>query len=46
MVGVLSVNNYNEINEIFELLYGENEYILKNEYDNIIDFTLDNVIIL
>ena len=46
MVAVIEVDTQDEINELIDLLYGNNDIILEKQYSNFIDLTTENVNIL
>jgi hypothetical protein len=48
MVAVIEINNTNELNELINLLYGDREILLNNDYHNFnfVDLTKDNVDII
>jgi len=48
MVAVIEVSNTNELNELINLLYGDREILLNNDYRNFnfVDLTKDNIDII
>lgn len=45
MSAIIQINNQNELNELINLLYGDRQIIINNEYPNcnFIDLTINNV---
>ena len=48
MVAVIEVSNTDELNELINLLYGDKEIIINNDYNkfNFVDLAKDNVDII
>tara|TARA_R110000803_G_scaffold32928_2_gene72258 strand:+ start:640 stop:786 length:147 start_codon:yes stop_codon:yes gene_type:complete len=48
MVAVIEVSNTDELNELINLLYGDREILINNDYNkyNFVDLTKDNVYII
>lgn len=45
MSAVIQINNQNELNELINLLYGDKQIIINNEFpnSNFVDLTVSNV---
>ena len=48
MSAIIQINNQNELDELINLLYGDRQIIINNDYpnSNFIDLTINNVEII